>query len=161
MEITNDKNFVVKHLGDRERVETVLNRADYLEPCDRALLNQVLGKDVKPSEVAVVIGVTTRSIQRRVQRLMERLTDDEVVFVLRNSPNWSESLAAAATMVWVHDKSMRETSVAMGASLHSVRNYVAAVRVLMREESDRAKRETTPPTHWSPNPESRSQRVVV
>ena len=120
METTNDKNFVSDHLDDRRQAETVLNRADHLDPSDRAILNQVLGQDVKPSEIAAICGVTTRSVQRRVQRLTDRLLDPKVVFVLRNSRYWSKPLAttseAAARRIFSRVRCARSSRPSMPSS---------------------------------------------
>lgn len=132
----------------RDLAETVLNRSDLLEERDRALLNQVLGRGVKPHEIAAISGVSTRTVQRQVKTLVDRLLDREVLFVMRHCRYWSRPLATVAVMVWVRSWSQRQTADTMGVSLHAVRQYVQAVRVLMREEADRAKRPTDDAGVW-------------
>ena len=55
-----------KRTSGRQLAEQVLIRSAYLDPADRALLQQVLDKQVRCADVAVVAGRSTRTVQRRV-----------------------------------------------------------------------------------------------
>lgn len=120
-------------LETRELSETLLNRAQFLEPADRALLEQVLEKGVRPRDIARVAGTSTRTIQRRVRNLMRRLADPDVLYVLRQHRGWSAPLRQVALALWVRRRTLRQTAAELGLSLHRVRQHAAAVRGLIEQ----------------------------
>ena len=115
-------------LGVREMSERILGRAEYLEPADRALLEQVLERGVPPRQIAVLSGVSTRTVQRRVRNLMRRLTDPRVVCVLGEHRKWDRPTRAVALGVWVRGWTLRQTAARLGLTLHNVRQHVLTVR---------------------------------
>jgi DNA-directed RNA polymerase specialized sigma24 family protein len=135
-------------LDVREMSERILNRAEFLDPEDRALLEQVLERGVPPREIAVLSGRSTRSVQRRVRNLMRRLADPGVVCVLREHRRWERPTGAVALAVWVRGWTLRHTAERLGLSLHRVRQQVATVRG--RIEARLAERENTKPETRSP-----------
>ena len=66
---------------------------------------------------------------------MFRLSDPEVIFVLRNRAKWGEPIATLATAVWVHQKPLREVAAALSMSLHDVRQRVQMIRGVFSESS--------------------------
>lgn len=116
----------------RDMAEMVLRRAELLDTADRALLEQVLGRGVAPRDVAAVKGVSTRTVQRRVRALTRRLTDPQVLHVMRHRGQWEKLTAEVATAVWIRRWTLRRTAKELGVSLHRVRQRVEAVKgVLM------------------------------
>jgi len=120
-----------KSLRIRDLYETVLNRAHFLEAPDQALLEQVIGRGVRPIEVAKVAGLSTRTVQRRVRLLTRRLLDPRVEYVLRHYHQWPAPLSQIALGVWARQWTLRKTADRLGLSLHQVRQHVAAVRGLI------------------------------
>ncbi len=120
-----------KMLDYRDFHDQVLNRARFLDPVDRTLVEQVLAKGVLPRELAVVAGVSTRSIQRRVRELLGRLNDPQVLAVLRQHGSWEPEVAEVALAVWVRRWTLRDTARRMNLSLHQVRQHVLAIRTLI------------------------------
>lgn len=111
----------------------VLRRAELLDPEDRLVLEQVLGNGVAAKDVAMLSGRSPRSVQRQVRALMERLTDERVVAVLRQHHQWDPTRAAVAMAVWVRGWTLRRTAGELGLSLHRVREHVAAIRGMLEE----------------------------
>jgi DNA-directed RNA polymerase specialized sigma24 family protein len=120
-----------KMIDYRDFHDQVLNRARFLDPVDRTLVEQVLAKGVLPRELAVVAGVSTRSIQRRVRELLSRLNDPQVLAVLRQHGQWEPEVAEVALAVWVRRWTLRDTARRMNLSLHQVRQHVLAIRTLI------------------------------
>lgn len=120
-----------KSMEVRDLYDAVLNRAHFLDPPDQALLEQVLGRGVRPIEVAKVAGFSTRTVQRRVRQLTRRLLDARVEYVLRHYHQWPSPLPQIALAVWARQWTLRQTADRMNLSLHQVRQHVAAVRGLI------------------------------
>lgn len=120
-----------RHLEVRDLAETVLRRAEFLDANERALLEQVLGKGVRPRDIAAVAGCPTRKVQRQVRAITRRLTDPAVVHVLRHRAQWDRLTAEVATAVWVRGWTYRDTAEHLGISLHRVRQKVEAVRGIL------------------------------
>jgi len=115
----------------RGQVEKVLARAQHLDKSDRVLLEQVLDKGLRASDLAIVSGVSVRTMQRRVQRLCRRLTDPQVIYVLRHHEQWERQTARIAMAVWVRGWTLRETAKRLGTTLHHVRQNVNAANALI------------------------------
>ena len=115
----------------RELAERVLMRSAWVDGPDRELLEQVLGRGVRPRSVAAVSGVSVRTVQRRVAGLVKRLTDGDVEVVLRRHGQWPAETSSVALAVWVRGKTLRETAGELGMSLHRVRQEVQLVRGLL------------------------------
>ena len=110
-----------KSMEIRDLYETVLNRAHFLDAPDQALLEQVLGRGVRPIEVAKVAGLSTRTVQRRVRQLTRRLLDPRVEHVLRNYHQWPSPLSQIALAVWARQWSLRTTADRHTLSRNNVR----------------------------------------
>ena len=117
----------------RELTETILLRCTALEETDRILVEQVVGRGVKPREVAAMSGASVRSVQRRLRGLVQRLLDSEVVYVLRHRQHWTRSRANVATVIWVQGHSMQKACEKLSMPLQEVRDHAQAVRGLIAE----------------------------
>lgn len=115
----------------RHRIEQVLMRAEYLDQPDRALLDQVLARNVRPRQIAAVTGCTARCVQRRVRRLVLHLTDPAVLHILRNHRKWEASTGRVALCVLVQRRTLRDTAGELNLSLHEVRQCVQKVKGLL------------------------------
>lgn len=148
--------------GVRDLCEDVLRRAEFLDAADRALLDQVLGHAVKPREVAVVAGRSTRTIQRRVALLCRRLTDPKVMYVLRHHHKWAKPMAQVGLAVWVRRWTLRRTAGHLGLSLHHVRRHVEAVRSLIQHDvAPPRRRPRRAASMTSPKPTARSGDAFI
>lgn len=110
-------------------------RAAWLAPSDRQLVEQVIGRGVRPSSIAAVQGVSSRVVQRRLARLIDRLTDEEALVVMRTHDRWPAKTASVALSVWVRGRSQRQAARELGLSLHDVRKHVHIVRGLLAARS--------------------------
>ncbi len=115
----------------RELADRVLMRSAWVDPPERELLEQVLGRGVRPESIAAVSGVSTRTIQRRVASLVKRLTHPDVEMVLRRHGRWAPKTSSVALAIWVRKRTLRDTSMELGLSLHEVRQQVQLVRGLL------------------------------
>lgn len=131
---------VVMESERREISDCVLLRAEWLGEADRALIEQVYGKGVRPADVAAVVGCSTRMVQRRVANLVKRLMDPMIVFVLRNHGDWDKLTAGSALAVLVRGLTLRDAASELGVSLHYVRTRVQVVRGLFEMYRSKGKR---------------------
>ena len=115
-------------------VDRVLDVAPFLDPGDRALLQAVLSRGIPAITVARAAGVPTRQLQRRVQRLLGRLTDPIVPFVLARRDDWSADRRAVADVVVLRGRSLRAAADTLDQSLHHVRRHVHDIRLLCEVE---------------------------
>ncbi len=112
----------------RLQTERVLMRASWLAPADRALVEQVLQRGVRPHQIAAIAGVTTRTIQRRLARLIDRLTDPDCEFILRHHRQWDKPAGDVAIAIWIRGLTFRQTAEQLGMTLHNVRQQVQMIR---------------------------------
>ena len=131
-----------KRTAGRELAEQILIRSAHLDPADRALLQQVLDKQVRCADVAAVAGRSTRTVQRRVAAMIRRLTDPAVVYILRHHRRWDPVTAQVALAVRVRHWTLRQTAQHLDLSLHQVRQHIERVKTLTEAYAARA---TGPP----------------
>jgi len=117
--------------GDR-----LLMRADWLDRSDRALLVQVLGNGVRPADVADLLGLSTRTVQRRIRRLVKRLNSPTTAAVLAHEGHWDRKTFAVAVAVWIRGWTLRRTAEHMNISLHRVRQHLQIARGLIKADGD-------------------------
>jgi len=122
-----------KPLSKRDLNEELLGRAKWLDPKDRALVTQVVERDVPARDAARLMGRSTRSIQRRVAHLIKRLTDPEVVIVLRERRRWPRPLGHIALDIWVRGRTLRDTCRRHDMTLHELRMAVQQIRGRVRQ----------------------------
>lgn len=108
-----------------------MHRACFLDPPDRALLEQVFDKGVTPGDLAKAAGLHERSIQRRVRSLLRRLADPGVEYILRTHTEWPGELGDVALVLYVRGRSMRETADELNISLHKVRHYASVIDAIV------------------------------
>lgn len=120
----------------RDLSDLLLLRCAWLDEADRELIEQVVGRGVRPSSIAAVTGVTPRAVQRRVTKLVDRLTDAEVLMVLRQHGRWPATTSSVALAVWVRGRTLRQVADELGLTLHEVRQHVQRTRGLLAALGD-------------------------
>lgn len=126
-------------LNRRMIAEKVVMRAEFLDSADRALLQAVFDRGITPAEIARAIGERPEIMQRRVQKLVERLGSSPYQFVMRQIKDWPPCQQRVGESVFLRGLSHREASQHLGMSLHRVRREVERIRSLydnhQRQES--------------------------
>jgi len=115
----------------RALAERVLSRADWVDEPDRRLLEQVIGRGAPPREIAPLMNCSTRTVQRRVRRLVQRLTDPTVLTVMRRSRRWPRATREVARRFYVRRHTLRKIAGDTGMTLHEVRTELNRARGAM------------------------------
>ncbi len=118
----------------RDLVEVIALRAELLPPRDRALVEAIYREGASAKEVALLAGVSPRSVRRRLRALVQRMLEPRFVFVARSRDAWPRQRRAVATACVLHGLSLREAAKALGLSLHCVRRHMQAVQTLFEAE---------------------------
>lgn len=105
-------------------------RAQLLDPEDQALLRALFEDGRSAAEMARLIGVTARSIRRRVARLLTRIASPRFVFVGSHLDAWPRTRRRVATLVILRGRSARETARLLRISEYAVRCHLQAINAL-------------------------------
>jgi len=116
-----------KSLLTREMHELVVARAEQLDEADRALITQAIDRGSDTKDVATLLGVSVRTVQRRLRSLILHLTSPRTIAVLRNQDRWPRDLVRVAMDVCVRRRTLRDTAARHGVTLHRVRRMLAEV----------------------------------
>ena len=116
----------------RGRIERLIDRAQYLAPADRALVEQVYGQGTSLAAVARLMGQPPRTLQRRFGRIMQRVNSKEFTFVCRHQALLSGPQRQVARKVIFQGQTLRQAAAYTGMSLHQVRRHLHEVQALAR-----------------------------
>ena len=114
----------------RDHAERVLALAEHLDERDRLLVEQVYRHGLPAAEVARLLGVRPRTMQRRLARLVERMIDPMYRFVAAHLDLIPEAARAPAKRHFLQGQSQRDVARRLGITLHQVRQHIDAVRTL-------------------------------
>ncbi|MEX0652662.1 MAG: hypothetical protein WD534_03565 [Phycisphaeraceae bacterium] len=121
------------HLASRrDAADRVLERAVHLAPADRLLLEQVYRHGLSAAEVARLTRQPTRTLQRRVQRLLTHLADPLFAYVAARLELLPPETHPVAQYAILQGHSLRRTARLTGQSLHRVRQHLDTIRTLAR-----------------------------
>lgn len=119
-----------KKLSER-RVDTIRERADWLEPDERSLVLAVYRDGRTATEIARLQSSEPRTVRRRLKRAVLRLHDPRFLYVIRHNSKWSPTRRRVALALFRSGLSIREASKSLGISVHHVRRHRERVLALM------------------------------
>lgn len=117
---------------ERGRVEVLIDRAKLLRPEDRVLVEQVYVNHARPVDLAQLQGVDRRVLERRLKRLLERVTSEEFLFVHSHLSSFDPAMKKVAKRVFLQGYSLRETATMTGMGLTRVRRLKDALQTLVK-----------------------------
>ncbi len=110
--------------------DALLRRAHALDPDDRALLEALLREGESLQSAAAARGLSTRSVRRRVRRLINRLLSDRFVFVLAEHLSWPAGRRRVGDACVLRGRSMRAAARELSLSVHTIRRHLSVVSAM-------------------------------
>jgi DNA-directed RNA polymerase specialized sigma24 family protein len=117
----------------RDQIDRLLRLADDLDPADRALIRSIYDRGMSAGELARAIGRTPRTVNRRLERLVRRVSNPAYRFILRERRSWPAVRRRVAELVFLRGGTQRAAATATGLSLHQTRREIERIRVLIDE----------------------------
>lgn len=108
----------------------LVRRAHWLDPDDRELILAMFDRGLNAARIASMIGQNPRIVRKRIRQLVSRLNDPRVAYVVAHRPGWGRTRSRVARELFIRGRSMRETSDALGLSLHCVRKHRDAIEAM-------------------------------
>ncbi|MCG3124275.1 MAG: hypothetical protein GIKADHBN_02732 [Phycisphaerales bacterium] len=143
--------------------ELLVQRAVWLPPSDRVLVEAVYRDDQPVAELARLLEVDARSLRRRLRRLVHRLLSQQFVRVAselsrpaarrsigpaestpavnqpatetRHASSWSDHRRKVAEECILNGRSIREASRALHLSVHMVRRHREALQIVLATDA--------------------------
>lgn len=119
-----------ERLRSREFVHELLRRCEPLPEDDVALIRAIYVDELPVARMAALMGVSTRSVRRRVDRMVARVMSPDFAFVVEHSWRWGGTRRGVAHAIIVLGRSLRQTAEDLDLSLHGVRHHHAAILAL-------------------------------
>lgn len=116
--------------GQRFHVDRIVELASHLPPGDRALITSVYERGMCPAEVARTAGKPARTIRRKVQRLVKRISSPEFTFVLHSRHRWPHSTRKIAEAIILRGEPQRHAAARLNVTLHRVRRELERIRAV-------------------------------
>lgn len=117
----------------RRHADTIVARAAFLAPDDRALIYAVFRDLIPVAAIARAAGVSAPHMRRRVRRLLLRLFTPRYIWVISARNAWTPERRRIADAAFLQGLSQRAIAKRLQISLPRVRAALCALRVL--EES--------------------------
>lgn len=118
----------------RQAAETIVERAQLLNPADRGLLEAVYSSGHSVQQVGRLMGVVApnrlRRLRARVRQLVARVGDPQFVFVSQAMASWPPARREVAELCIMQGASMRDAARRMGVSLYTVRQHRQRIETL-------------------------------
>lgn len=108
----------------------IVSRAHWLGSSDRDLIMTIFRDGKSAHSFAQKHGECPRQTRRRVKKLVHRLNDPRVAYVIAHHEKWSKSRRSIAHSLFIQGRSMRETTDELGMSFYSVRKHREAVEAM-------------------------------
>ncbi|MEM1165090.1 MAG: hypothetical protein AAGI30_02235 [Planctomycetota bacterium] len=124
----------------RKHAELILERARWLMPTDRAVIEAVYRDGFSVAHLADLHGSPPRSTRRRVRQTVAAVMSVEFDFVLRHRDTWPPIRRRVATACILQGRAMRDASRHLKLSLHTVRTELGIIRALIESEAPAARR---------------------
>ncbi len=116
----------------RELVLRILDRAAYLAPRDRALLEHVYDRGLSVASLARATGLKPRILQRRLVGLLRRIRHPIFLFLIEKPDLVPDDARPAAELWAFHNLPIRCIARRLGLSLHTVRLSLRDMTTLAR-----------------------------
>ena len=107
--------------------DRIVRRAHWLNPADCELILAMFRDGKSANTIAMLTDDCPRQLRRRIKRLVNRLNDPRVAYVIAHHESWSKSRKAIARSLFIDGRSIRETTDDLGLSFYSVRKHREAI----------------------------------
>lgn len=114
--------------------QEVVQRAEWLEESDAALVRATYRDGHAAAAVARIMQQDERGLQRRLRKLIARLVSAEFSVVIQHWGNWNSTRRAVARACVLHGRSIRVAAEQLNLSLHTVRRHREAILAMAGRE---------------------------
>ena len=128
--ITNDE--ADRRSLRRNHIEKLLNRAQYLDETEGALIEQVYRYGNSISSIARVSGQSAADIRRQIARVLKRINSPLFTYMITHGDLLPAKVRRTATWVVIKGYSQRRVADMSGQTLHRVRKHIEILRALAR-----------------------------
>ncbi|MFA9478528.1 helix-turn-helix domain-containing protein [Phycisphaerales bacterium AB-hyl4] len=115
-------------LERRAAAEHVLAMAQHMGHRERVLLEQIYRHGLSITDVARLMNVRPRTLQREVRCLLNRIADPEFGFVVAGQELLPRDVRQVARLVILEGRALRDAAKRTGLTLHRVRCHLATIR---------------------------------
>ena len=119
---------------DDSLTDRLVLRAHWLEASDRELILSMFRDGNSANTIADILGQCPRQVRRRINRLVSRLNDPRVAYVVAHHDHWSKTKRLIAQSLFIEGRSIRETVDDLGVSFYSVRKHREAIDAMCDAE---------------------------
>lgn len=118
----------------RDRADTIIERARWCLPDDRALLNAIYADGLSVADAARLRNTTPRTLRRRVRLTTERILSRRFEFVLRSRDDWPPVRRRIATACILQGRTHREAALHLRISIYNVRKHMQVITALFEDQ---------------------------
>ena len=116
--------------------ERIIQRAEWLEPSDRALVVAMFTDGYSAAQIARLADTPPRTIRSRIHKIIQRLSDPRTAYVMLHSDEWTPTRRRVAREVYINGRSLREAAESLSLSFYAVRRHRESIEAMF--EADRS-----------------------
>lgn len=141
---TLDRAGDLRRRRRRELIDELVERAEWLPPGDRWLIDAVYREGRRVAEVAAILDQSPRILRRRVRAILRRVRSGRFAFVAVQSRAWPALKRRVARACYIEGKSQRAVAGELRVTLHAVRRQCQAIEALYEAAGPRGPRAEDP-----------------
>lgn len=107
--------------------DRIVARAIWLEVDDREVVLSMFRDGQSANIIAHRLNQDPRQVRRRIKKLVNRLNDPRIAYVVAHHEQWSKTRRSIAQSLFIQGRSIRETVDDLGVSFYSVRKHREAI----------------------------------
>jgi predicted DNA-binding protein YlxM (UPF0122 family) len=112
-----------------EQLDMIRSRLYLLDGEDRRIMSMYLVNGISYRQIALLHGVSTSSVSRKIKRIMPKLTEGTFVSCLKNHEQFTQTEIAIARDYFIKSLSIKEIARKRKTSFYKIRETLREIRL--------------------------------
>lgn len=124
----DDLDLLVPDNSLQEQLDTIRSRLYLLSGIDKRILSMYLVNGISYRQIALLHGVKTSSISRKIRRLIPKLTEGIFISCLKNPGQFTQAEIIIARDYFIRGFSIKKIAGKRKVSFYKIRQILAEIR---------------------------------
>jgi predicted DNA-binding protein YlxM (UPF0122 family) len=112
----------------KEQLDMIRSRIYLLDGADKRIMSMYLVNGISYRQIALLLGISTSSISRKIKRIIPKLTQGIFILCLKNQEQFTQAEIAIARDYFIKGLSIRKIARKRKTSFYKIRQTLAEIR---------------------------------